>query len=271
MPSFTQISRLVILVLAGMALTAFVDLPTWTLPLIVLDSPLTLHVSGPWFIAAGLVILVCTGTDILLRLRPELGEIKFHHSAPAWILPSMLAAAGPVLIAGFEPLSTRWFLVLAGIGVGLSLALLAEFHLADPDDRYFRAASAGLTVLIYAVALLMFTGIYSTHTRTALSGTAIVLASFLLAVSLFRFSTSRGGLRWPYAILTAFIVGLVTWQLNHMSLDGLTGGGLLLLVFYLTTGVIQQFIRQELNRRILIEFVVAAMVGLLLLIGFGLR
>lgn len=268
---FLQIGRLVSLALVSVAFTARVDLPTWALPLIVLDSPLTLRLSSPWWIAAVLVILVCAGTDILLQLRPVTAEIRSGHTAPAWILPSVIAAAAPVLIANFEPLSARWLLVLAGTGIGLSLALLGEFHAADPDDRYSHAARIDLTVLVYAAALLVFTAVYSTHVRTALSGTATSLVSFLLAVSLFRWPASPGGIRWPYAAMTALMVGLATWGLNRMTLDSLTGGGLLLLVFYVVTGGLQQFIQRDLSRRALIEFAVAVLLGLLLLIGFRMR
>ncbi|MFQ5856779.1 MAG: hypothetical protein ACE5LU_14185 [Anaerolineae bacterium] len=270
MPNFGQISRLVSLVVAGLVLTALVEMPTWTLPLIVLDSPLTLRLSGPWLITAVLVILACAGTDVLLRLHPALDERGFRHTAPAWVVPGTMAAVAPFVIVQFEPWSVRWLLVLAGAGVGLSLALLGEVHAADPCDRHFHAARASLTTLAYATALLLFTAIYAAHVRTVLSGTAISLISFLLAMSLFRWSAREDSMLWPYAAPTALIVGLATWGLNHMHLDSLAGGGLLLLVFYLVTGVAQQLIQRDLSRRVLIEFAVAAVLGLLL-IGLSAR
>jgi len=269
MPSLGQISRLVILVLAGLVLTALVNLPAWTLPLIVLDSPLTLRLSSPWLIAAVLVILVCAGTDVLLRLRSTMAEAGFRQTAPAWALPAMAAAVGPLLIVKFEPLSPGWLLVLAGAGIGLSLALLGEVHAADPTDRYHPVARAGLTALSFAVALFTFTVIYSVHVRTVLSGTGTSLVSFALAASLLRWSGGPGTRVWPYAALTALVVGLATWGLNHVSLDAVAGGGLLLLVFYLVTGIARQLIQKDLSRRVVIEFAVAVVLGLLLLIGFS--
>jgi hypothetical protein len=270
MPNFSQISRVVSLVLGGMVLTAFVNLPVWALPLIVFDSPLTLRLSGPWLIAAVLVILVCAGTDILLQSQPATAKKGVRHAALPWILPGVIAAAGPLLITNFEPLSTRWFLVLIGVGVGLTLALLAEFYVAAPDKQS-PMVRISLTMLIYAAAMLMFTAIYSTHVRTALSGAATSLISFWLALSLFRWPAGQNRVRWRHAVPVGLVMLFVTWMLNHMSLNALAGGGMLLLVFYLITGVIQQFIQDHLNRRVLVEFAVAAVLGLLLLIGFGLR
>ncbi len=272
MSSFAQVSRLVVLVLGGAMLTTFVELPAWALPLIVLDSPLTLQLSGPWLIAGVLVILTCAGTDVLLRLRPGLADAGFRHTAPAWALPGLVAAVAPLLAGKLEPWSAPWLLTLASAGVVLGVVLLGEAYAADVSDRYFRVARSGLTALSYAVALFTFTAVYSVHVRTVLSGTAISLVGFLLAASLLRWSADAGSSRlWPYAAITALVIGLATWGLNHVSLDGLAGGGLLLLVFYITTGVAQQFVQRDLSRRVLIEFTVAIVLGLLLLFALSNR
>ncbi|MFQ5342910.1 MAG: hypothetical protein ACE5F6_15330 [Anaerolineae bacterium] len=269
MTNLGQISRLVILVLVGWVLTAVVDWPAWTLPLIVLDSPLTLRLSSAWLVAFVLVILVSAGTDGLLRLRPGGADARYRQTAPAWVLPSIAAGIPPLLLVKLQLLSTPWFLLLAGAGIGLALVLLAEAHAADPPSRFCPAARAGLTVLVYTAALLTFATIYSLHVRTVLSGTATTLLGFALALALLRWSAGPGTRIWPHAAVTAVLVGLATWGLNHKPVDSLAGGGLLLLVFYVATGVAQQLIQRNLSRRILIEFAVAVALGLLLLIGFS--
>ncbi|MFQ5593495.1 MAG: hypothetical protein ACE5HA_05040 [Anaerolineae bacterium] len=269
MVNLGQISRLVVLVVAGWVLTARVDLPAWTLPLIVLDSPLTLRFSGAWLVAFVLVILVSAGTDGLLRLQPARVEAGYRQTAPAWVLPGIAAGAPPLLLVKFQPLSAPWFLLLAGAGIGLVLVLLAEAHAADPSSRFCPAARAGLAVLAYAAALLAFTAIYSLHMRTVLSGTATTLLGFALALALLRWSAGPTTRIWPHAAVTAVLVGLATWVLNHKPVDSLAGGGLLLLVFYVATGFAQQLIQRNLSRRVLIEFAVAVALGLLILIGFS--
>lgn len=271
MANLGQISRLVILVLAGWVLTALVVLPAWTLPLIVLDSPLTLRLSSAWLVAFVLVILVSAGTDGLLRLQSAGAEARYRQTAPAWVLPGMAAGAPPLLLQKFQPLSTPWFLLLVGAGIGLALTLLVEAHAADPSSRYCPAARAGLTVLAYAAALLTFAAIYSVHVRTVLSGTATILLGFALATALLRWSAGPGTRMWPHAAVTAVLVGMATWVLNHKPVDSLAGGSLLLLVFYVATGFAQQLIQRNLSRRILIEFAVAVALGLLILIGFSAR
>ena len=271
MGNLGQISRLVILVLAGWVLTAIVNWGGWTLPLIVLDSPLTLRLSGAGLVALVLVILVAAGTDELLRLQPGRAEAGYRQTAPAWVLPGIAAGAPPLLLQKFQPLSTPWFLLLAGAGIGLALMLLAEAYAADPSSRFCPAARAGLTVLAYAAALLTFAAVYSLHVRTALSGTTTILLGFALALALLRWSAGPTTRIWPHAAVTAVLVGLATWGLNHWTVDSLAGGGLLLLVFYVATGLAQQLIQRNLSRRIFIEFAVAVALGLLILIGFSVR
>lgn len=269
MASLRQISRLVILVLAGLSLTTFVDLPVPTLPLIVLDSPLTLRLSSPWLVAVVLVILVSAGTDVLLRLNTAAAEAGYHQTAPAWILPGMTTAAACGLIAQLPPLSRAWLLVLLGAGVGLGLILLGELHAADPTNRYCGLARAALTVYAYAMALFVFTAVYGMDVRTILSGTGTALASFLLAIALLRWWAGPSTRVWPAAALAAPTVGLATWRLNHTSLDSLAGGGLLLLVFYLITGLAQQWMGKDFNRQVMAELAVAVVLGLLLIIGLS--
>ncbi len=260
-----HISRLVVFVLAGLVFATIAERPAWTLPLIVLDSPLTLRLSAPWLIALLLALLVSAGTDLLLDPDAAGAEMTTRGDAAAWILPSMVAVVGALLIARFEPLSARWIVVFVGVGLSLSLALLGEVYVVDLTNRHRDAIRYGLLALTYAVGLLVFVTVYSAHVRTALSGTATALASFLLALSLLRWPTDRSDSRWPYAVTAALIVGLATWGLNRAALDSLTGGGVLLLEFYVVTGLARQLIQREFTWRVLIEFAVVAAVGLLLI------
>ena len=55
-------------------------------------------------------------------------------------------------------------------------------------------------------------------------------------------------------------------DLSYLKLNSLTAGIFLLLIFYLITGLARQGLLKLLNRRILIEFAVVALIGLALLL-----
>lgn len=259
-----HVSRLTIFILAGLILATTVEAPAWTLPLIYLDTPLTLQLTGSWLIALALFVLVAAGTDLWMP-RSSDAEMPLRRTAPAWALPATIALTGALLIAGFRPLSTRWTLILAGTTVGFSLVLLGEMYVADPAREHAHAVQAGLTALAYALALVVFVTVYGAHVRTALSGTATAVTSFLLALSLLRWPAERKDARWPYALMAALIVGMATWGLNRAAFDALTGGGVLLLEFYLVTGIARQLIQRAFDWRVLVEFAVVIVVGLVLI------
>ncbi len=65
------------------------------------------------------------------------------------------------------------------------------------------------------------------------------------------------------------MLGEVTWALNYWVLPGLTGGLLLLLIFYLLIGIAQHGLQGRLTRRVMIEFAVFAVVALILIALVG--
>ncbi len=62
------------LVVLGLILDAFLQLPTWTRDLSILGSPLTISISQTVLIAALLVGITCTGTDVIVRSHPAEGR-----------------------------------------------------------------------------------------------------------------------------------------------------------------------------------------------------
>ncbi len=142
-------------------------------------------------------------------------------------------------------------------------------HAAHPLNRHYGSARSVLTVLAYGAALVAFALIYGTHLRTAATGTATTVIAFVLAASLLREPAGQAGtptgMRLPYAAGAGFLVGLATWGLNRVSVGGLVGGSLLLLVFYLATGLTQQLIHRKLDWRTGAEFAAVSLIGLIII------
>jgi hypothetical protein len=266
-PAMGQISRVVSLTLAGVALTALIEVPPHTLPLIVLDSPLTLRLAAPWVVAPVLVTLAAAGTDWLVRLGGRDANSPYLATMPSWMIPGVIAGAAPFLATRFSAGSPPWWIVLASAGVGLFAALLAEATAGSADASSQRARLA-LAALTYSVALVVFTAIYSTHIRTVVSGVGVTLVALLLAVALLRWSLDGVG-RWALAGAVGLAVGIVMWRLNHTAVETPVAGGLLLLTFYVVVGLAQHVAERTLDRQAVIEIVIAAGAALLLLLGLG--
>jgi hypothetical protein len=90
----------------------------------------------------------------------------------------------------------------------------------------------------------------------------------LLALELLRGVHQHLRLTGLYALITGLALGEVTWALNYWTVGRLTGGLLLLLIFYLVTGLSREGLLRRLNRRVLVEFALAALVGLGLIMKY---
>jgi hypothetical protein len=56
--------------------------------------------------------------------------------------------------------------------------------------------------------------------------------------------------------------------MNYWRIQGVTGGLLLLLGFYVAAGLANQQLQGRLTRRVLIEYAIVALVGLVILLQF---
>lgn len=127
----------------------------------------------------------------------------------------------------------------------------------------------GLNAWAYLVALILFILIYSAKARSLVSATGVTLVSTLLALEFLR-SAGRGFRRTAlYAAIAGLGTGEILWAMNYWRISGITGGLILLLGFYATTGLANQQLQGRLTRRVLIEYGVVALVGLAVLLRFG--
>lgn len=73
------------------------------------------------------------------------------------------------------------------------------------------------------------------------------------------------------ALVFAAVIGVIAaetrWVLYFIPLDGFLAGVFILLVFYLTTGVISHYLTEHLDRSVLAEFMLVTAAGLAIVIG----
>jgi hypothetical protein len=261
-------SVLATLVVLGLILATFLQVPAWTYDLTVLGSPLTIRITQTALMATLVLGIACAGTDTIVRSHPAAQRIEARYSFVTWTLPGLTALLAAVLL----PQAPSRLYQLAGFAVtGLILVLVvsAEYYTVDPTDSRYRIARLGLNAWAYLVALALFILIYSAKARSLVSATGITLVSSLLALEFLR-SAGRGFRRTAlYAAIAGLGTGEILWAMNYWRISGVTGGLILLLGFYVTTGLANQQLQGRLTRRVLIEYGVVALVGLAVLLRFG--
>jgi hypothetical protein len=256
------------LVVLGLILAAFLRLPTWTYDVTVLGSPLTISISQTALMAALLVGITCTGTDSIVRSHPTARQIEARYSFVTWTLPALTVLLATVLL---PQASTQLYRAFGLVATGLILILVisAEYYTVDPAGRQYLTARLSLNAWAYLVALVLFILIYSAKARSLISATGVSLVSALLALEFLR-SAGRGfGRTALYAAIAGLCTGEIIWAMNYWRISGITGGLILLLGFYVFTGLANQQLQDRLTRRVLIEYAVVALLGLAVLLRFG--
>jgi len=299
MHRYDQLSLLVSLVLLGIALSSIIELPIKPLTLIVLDHPFPLSLSAPQIIALLLVAIVWTGTDSMVRSHPKVRSAGLGYALTFCPLPTLFTSVAFFLV---RPLSINrpfWLGGLALIGLLLSLIIIGEWCTIDHNDG---VARLGLNLIAYLVALALYIAIYKEE-RGPLSAVAALAVSGLLALDLLRVgddelsrpssngipfgpsalslrrtleplrakplrresSSGDTGRTWLCALVAGLAMGEAAWALNYWRISGLRGGMLLLLIFYVITGLAQQGLLGRLTRWVLVEFAIVAVAGLVFL------
>jgi hypothetical protein len=261
-------SAVATLVVLGLILALFLQFPTRTYDLTVLGSPLTVSISQTALMAALLIGIVCAGTDSIVRSHPVARRFEARYSFVTWALPALTALLAAVLL----PQAPTRLYQMAGFvvtGLVLTAVISAEYFTVDPSDRRYLSARLSLNAWAYLVALVSFILIYSPKARSLISATGITLVSTLLALEFLR-SAGRGfGRTALYAAIAGLCTGEIVWAMNYWRISGVTGGLILLLGFYVFTGLANQQLQDRLTRRVLLEYAVVALVGLAVLLRFG--
>lgn len=259
-------------VVAAMVVSLFLRLPTIVFSLEALGSPFTLSLQDTTLMAVFVAVLAASGAHSVLRSHPLVsGSPAQGRRWDLWVylaLPAALSILSVLLIPLAPSRLFQALIILVGGGL-ITATIVALYRTVWTGGSGFRSARLLLNVLAYGAALLLFLLVYQTRTRSLLSGTLVAAIAALLAVELLRTATPRTTLVLSYAAIVGIILGEVTWALNYWALPGLTGGLSLLLIFYLSVGIVQQGMQDRLNRRVIVEFVIFGALALLLIAVVG--
>jgi hypothetical protein len=269
MPIYERISAVVSLTLLGLIAYFLIELPSRVIELMFWGSPLTLVVSQWWLLALLLGGLAATGARTVVYAHPSLPRHAPGYALAFWILPGLLVILATLWLTLLASTLDWWLAGIAITGVSLWFVVLAEYHTIDPRDPQYELSRFWLNLVTYCVAFGFFVVIYQTRARSILSATEILLVSGLLAGSLLRAGPAQVGRTWLFAGIVALVMGQCTWALNLWRVPALTAGLWLLLLFYLFTGLAQQYLLGRLTRRALIEFAVIAVIGFFVILRFA--
>jgi len=263
-----RLSVLIALILLTSVLFRFVQLPQVTRRFHLLGSPLEVNLTGTGLLVVLVGGLAAMGARYILAAHPDAPDRLPRPLVFSWVLPGLMGGMAAYLVE-LAPTEVVWAggLLLAMLLIGLTVA--AEFAALSPRHPAATRARLGLNVLAYLLALLFFYLIYRTRARSLVTATEITLVAFLIALDLLGVAETRATRVVLYAGIVGLLVGEATWALNYWRLDNWTTSLLLLLFFYLATGITQQYLLDRLKPAVLLEFglVTAAVLTLVFVLG----
>jgi len=262
-PRYDRIVSLVLLVVIGLAVVFLIDInPNILRARLGGDLP---PITVSWLLIASLVVITCTGADVFIRSHPQmqtrqlptidLGVVVFELAPGFWILPSFTIIASFAFFRLFGASLGTTAGILASIAAGglLLATLLGQHYALDRRPGVRHNARLTLQTIAFLLAFGLFSAIYYARLRTLYSAALIGASGALLAYALLQWTPQRHGL-----LLLSGMVGLslaeATWALNYWAAPFLLGGALLLVIFYVASGLLQNHLEGTLSRRIFWEY-----------------
>lgn len=255
----------------GLALSLFVALPTIEVSIIAFGSPASVAITGTLVAAMVLAVLAASGAEAVVSAHPALAlpeQREGGRTWPFWALP-MAVTIILTLILPRLPTPLIQVMALLGASVLIVLVFLSLYHSVEVGQSGFRRSRLVLNLLTYTAAVALFLFVYQTRARSLVSGTLVAITAMLLAIELLRSSAGSTGQVINFGAIVGLLLGQVTWALNYWPLPSLTGGLLLLLIFYMLVSLAQNGLQKRLTRRVVIELLIVAVAALVLIALFG--
>ncbi len=213
----------------------------------------------PWilWLTAVVIALSAEGT---VRLHPRFQPDGAFSAAAYMLLPGMtVLAAGYFVHEALEGYART----VAGIAGGLVVAfvVLGEYYTVDFGSRLYGFMRLALAVATYLVAFALYTIVFTRGVDLPIAATLVGLVSLALSIELLRESRLLG----PSALLVGLAIGISMAQLRialyFFPLDGLLAGALLIIGFYLATGIVHHLLDHDLELSTLAEYLLVGSVG----------
>ncbi len=211
-----------------------------------------------WILAVA-VIAVSVAVEGTIRTNPRWFG-GFFDAAVFTLLPALAVLSIGLFI---NEAIDGYARVLAAIVGGASVGVLTygEYQTVSFGTRIYGPMRLILAIGTYLVAFGLFTVFFSRDLSVPVASVAVGVVSFALAMELLRESRLMG----PSSLLAAFGVGLSLGEfrasLYFFPLDGLLAGALLIIGFYLATGIVHHLLDEDLEFTTMSEYFLVAGVG----------
>ncbi len=221
-----------------------------------LAAYLGMRPTQPWilYLTAGLAAL---GTDGLVRSHARWHDDGILASLVYLFLPAITVVAAGLFI---DEAVDGYARPAAAAGGGLLLALVAfgEYHTVDFQSKLYGPMRLVLAVATYLAAFAVYTVVFTRDLDLPVAGWVVGVVTLALSMELLRESRLLG----PSSLLVGVAIGVSIAELRlalyFFPLDGLLAGALLIIGFYLATGLVHHLLDHDLEWSTTAEYLLVA-------------
>lgn len=245
--AFTQLDRVhALAVVLALGITAYLAIePTQNWLLILL---------------AGLSAL---GADAVVRGHPKAHFHNIDDTVLFLLVPALLTLGLGLFLE--EVANGHWTIVVGLLSVIPYWAILrAEYESVDRASETYQSTRLILNVATYVIAFLFFAAIYDFDLSLAAASISAGMVSVLLGIEVIREEAMDNFKTATHALAIGLLLAQAAWATHFLPLEGSAAAVFLLLTFYLTTGIMHNYLAGRLNIRTGSEFATVAAVGLII-------
>jgi hypothetical protein len=216
-----------------------------------------------------LLLLLCglaaLAADAVVRTHPRARFHRLDDTALFLFVPVLFTLGAGLFLE--EVASGHWTL-LAGLLSFLPYwaILWAECDSVDRKASGYQSARLVLNVATYVIAFLFFATVYDFDLDVATAAFAAGVISVLLGIEVLREEAMDTIRTVIYAAATGVLMAQAAWATDFLPLNGGAAAVFLLLAFYLTTGLMHNYLASRLDLRTGTEFAAVALAGLVIVL-----
>jgi|KBSSwiStaDraftv2_1062776.scaffolds.fasta_scaffold319358_2 hypothetical protein len=225
----------------------------WGLAALGIGAYVSIRPEQPWILilTTGLAALA---TDGLVKSHRRWTDRRPLEAAVYSFLPALAVLGSGLFIDHAIDGYARQGAAL-GAAVLVGVVAFGEYQAVDSQGRWYGPFRVLMAVATYLTAFAFFTVIYSRDFDLPFASLFAAGVSALLAMELLRESSIVG----PSSLLVSLAIGLTLGEfrlvLYFYPLDGLLAGALLLIAFYLATGIVHHLLDRDLDVSTAAEYV----------------
>lgn len=262
--SRNRVSALLIIVTLG--LVSFFALP-WTTRSAVIGGH-TVYISGKTLVAAVVLGLIATGAQALASAEQPRDPCYVPAIATFWILPTLVTGTALAVLDKLNATGLQLMVVSATVAVLVAL-FLAEHHAADSNARLHTLSQAAVKVAAFPLLALLLAVLKTWPMPLMLLAATAGVCGGMVTYLVLSANLSSPGRAFVYAATSGLAMGMVGGTAASAVAQPAAYGLALTTALYVSTGLLQSYLKRDLRRGVVIEYLLVAAIGLLIVIASG--